>query len=456
MKETAPTDLWNSIDRSLDTDNKADIRVKESFDGWKEQAPPAVWNDISANLKAENSLDQLVTESFDGINERAPESVWSNIENELDINRVWHRILDHLNNRRRVVWWKYASAVVVLLMINPALLNLYDVKLPVSGKAGVAMEINGGQENTVGVVVDSKGTSANLATGIHKEAPLRSNVNEKELTDLNVLHGLASEAQRFDDHKNRIFNESHVSAPLASDQKLSIISLEAVYLPQEFEKNVIEYPVHRDNANDTTNSELKERFSIGLITSVSNTWIVDNEIRNGFRSGSLIENDFSFGTAYGLTAGYRISKKTGIEIESYFNNRITQRSQVYVSGNYIQKEVELNYFKNVASFVYRFQPPFRKSANVVKLGAYYSILKNSATKYDNVIISYNRDLSKKDFGLRLAVGKEYAIGSFNFGYGLLAEYGIKNILGRGSSVPRALNVTKNMGTGVYGNVAYRF
>jgi len=447
ISEQVPDGLWDGIQKGV-AENEFYDSVKTGFEQGDEEVPASLWAGIVSSIDANSSsVDKQVSASFESINEKAPESVWNNVQDELDIDRVWSRLNSILVASKHRVNFLMVTAAIFILMFLAYPVNQYSLYQLSSGTNSPELSVN----KEVGEVKISE-----INEAIYIANNEASNQQSKQQNTLVLIEEL-----------NKPVKNNKVSSPISVVTNTGTEINKSINKGVELSKgkNLIGHlPINLDTrVKDNYDSVLidlitennQTGFSLGAFGGYSNTWIVDNETRSGFKSFSLVENQLSFGNGYGIVGAYKWKTGFNVNVELFVNQSSNQDKLTYVDGNYIEKRTQLNYHK-VAVTMGMAGNKSRKLQNNIQLGLYASKLKNSAILNDGAMISFNNDFSQIDFGLRLLVLKEYKVSQFTISAGLSSQFGLLNITSKNANTPRSLNATRNIEVGVVAALKYNF
>jgi len=439
ISEQVPDGLWDGIQKKV-SENALYASVKTGFEQGDEQVPASLWGGVVSSIDANSSsLDKEVSTSFESINEKAPESVWNNVQDELDIDRVWSRLNSILVASKHRVNFLMATAAIFILMFLAYPVNQYSLYQLSSGTNSPELyedkEI--GEVKIAEINGPSNQHSKQQNTLVLIEELNKPVKNNKVSSPISVVTNTGTEINKTINKGVELSKGKHLIGHIPIDLDIRI----------------------KDNYDSVLIDLIPENnqtgFSLGAFGGFSNTWIVDNETRSGFKSFSLVENQLSFGNAYGIVGAYKWKTGFNVNVELFVNQSSNQDKLTYVDGNYIEKRTQLNYHKVAVTMGMAGNKP-RKLQNNIQLGLYASKLKNSAILNDGAMISFNNDFSQIDFGLRLFVLKEYRVSQFTISAGLSSQFGLLNITSKNANTPRSLNATRNIEVGVVAALKYNF
>ncbi len=449
--DKAPDSAWNKIESELDAD-KIDHAVKSGFDSNLEKAPASIWDTVqdAIDQNEDNSVDLRVAKSYQVITDTAPETVWDRVQTELDIDRVWFRISHLLSRSNRRVNPVFAGIAAALLVLIAFPVNLYrtDEISPIESSSSPVMVVCPNEE--MGISSAKKGSAFGPLAVI--KTPKNSPYKFYRAPNTGFLQKTT----------DSVVSTSSMSIPPAPIQDiLNSVPLSATIqmMPGLFPEVLNgSYNLHEINDSNLVcppTNQLYSKFSVGLFAGLHNSWVIDNETRAGFRPSSLVENELSFGSSYGLVGAYNLSEFHLLNLEVFFNQNNKQDQYIYNNGNYLNKRSELDYYKLALTMGFK-SKGLRTLRTVVYGGVYASKLKYSAVSYNGILISYNDAFDQLDVGIRLIAAKEYSMRRFTASLGLSGEFGLLNIAGANASKPKNLNFTRNLDVGVLSSIRYNF
>ena len=197
----------------------------------------------------------------------------------------------------------------------------------------------------------------------------------------------------------------------------------------------------------------KRRFEAGPVMVYHNSWLLNNETKSSYDKSSLIATDPTYKQNWGLVLNYYLGRKSLIASEAHIS-RVGQQYKMYQQGEYLEKGLELRYYKLYLQYQHNFLEYGKTLPSwlTVKAGAYGGYLyekrgelRTEESKYDNI-----------DYGVKLALGQETDLGRFILGYGVSAERGFNNVFKGTERLPAEFNKTYLLNFGSYINLRYSF
>ncbi len=189
------------------------------------------------------------------------------------------------------------------------------------------------------------------------------------------------------------------------------------------------------------------RFTIGLITSFKNTWLLNQETFNGLRSESLNSTEIIVFPDAGLSLGYSFTGSWSVQAEAYLCSNTGQEYYDYIYGHYSRKRIVLRYSTVALSVKYNTGgergPENRTSINLLA-GGYLSYLHNADRQIDADIEKIRSHYRTFDLGVRLGCEFELHLNNhLSVAPGLSFSMGLANIYKGTGDVPGYLRKTYN-------------
>ncbi|XOV67879.1 MAG: hypothetical protein ACFHU9_01650 [Fluviicola sp.] len=402
--------------------------VRSSFeDSGAEKAPESLWLSINSELE-QREIDTIVKDSFEGQKDTAPEMVWQRVEDQLDIDRVWFNIVGKIKIRHYSRYLRFAAMLLLLLLPFNLDYNLFET-------------------TTVRITTTSTDLSSNDFTSSIDET------NEQPQEEIIVANSFMYQSNvpnssSKDDPKPNVSTHKATSDLTEIDTRLAILDLASI-------DNGLVPAIHPLISPKPKRSV---GLLIGAVTSLENTWVLDNETRSGFDENSLVENEFSLGTSYGIFAEYQMKPRFSLTGEYLFQSRAKQHSHFYDNGIYSHKEQEINSYRLSLLAGWNTRPKFYgvSHSTVFRLGAYYSGVKSNYVQINHAITEVNTIRKQRDAGIRAELGKKVYLKSFALEGGIRANYGLGNLASQKSFIPSHLNFTRLVSGGLYLKAAYAF
>ena len=425
--------------------DKLDDIINSSFsNGENESAPDFVWGGVNDYLDNSSVVDAKVKSSFESANESAPEMVWDKVQDQLDIDRAWVNIVNRITLPRRKRILAYACSVLLLFL--PFVLDHNSIETNPTGL--ISEEITNYSES---------GSELNSPNSDSDKSIVRPIKSDKPLLDFVDLYANQS-AQVNQTNKpgsNAGLNIDPSTIPslisVEIDGTLETLALEPILLAR----------------NDVQPSLLNPRrpivkrnlgITIGGVGSLCNSWVIDNDTRNGFDPESIVENKFSLASSYGAFVDVKIGRRYSIQGEYLFQSKTRQLTQLYIDGEYTLKEREINAYKIVLMASRNFEPKSAglKHSTSIRFGGYLSGVKSDFTRYNDVLLKFNSIYKRNDIGLRFEIAKKIHLKSFSIEGGIKGEYGLLNLAPYQDKTPPHLNFTRTASVGAFIKLGYSF
>ncbi len=470
-----------------------DDAVRGAFASSSKKVPSDLWSAIDDNISPiPQAIDASVKASFDSLNHTVPKEIWGGINKQLNIDTVWSRLNAYLNGRtrRRLLWFRWRIAVVLLLLIGgSATIYYWQQTLDADTKRALSTENN--------MFNDEEATQTN-ADSEQKEYltesindTLNQIVKADDLLDKNLV-GQGSEGdglRRYQSHtqpERKLANESiashnpvnsrayHVALDMHSNEGIVDTERSAQGVG-EFTTTVDNQNPHKDNVTlialtpvpiqiildtvpsmsfDMASNETKNAWSYGAYASPFYGMLWNNESRKGLVASSLIALKPSVSWSTGANFNYDINRNSFLD----FRLGMTQYNQVvgnYRSGRYFEKRSRLNLISGEVSYGLN-KPLQGNSDNVLNISAGIGIdfLVNGSNTYSDD--KRMNEVFYKNINplTSLSVGQVKQLDRFELEYGMKSSIGLFNIFAGDKFLPSDFNVTRTFGVGLY--TALRF
>ncbi|MCF6366212.1 MAG: PorT family protein [Bacteroidales bacterium] len=444
--------------------NKIDDIIKKSYNSLNKTAPEELWQNISDDI----SLDLKIKDSYQKQHSTAPDSVWNNIKKELTIDNVWYRIKRKLNFITFLYRLRNAGFVITASVF---LLGLYNIILKnedITGKNyGNKYFVESNSANSEFLTTEPL-NNPNFNSIITEESYTRrinkTTNNKKNTADVRNRYI----KQNFETKKENINEFGGVAENIVIPAKYQLIPdvvSSDTLMPVTDTLRQLEKlnKINLLNVNTVTfnGNNIKKRrglFFIGTVVNYNYTWISNNETKKAFIPNSLIADDPDYSYNTGLLLGYYLNNRSSLKSEYFFNSKIKQNYGIYTEGQFLHKEIELNYSKVSLSYnrsLLNYKLISNSSLNA-DFGVYFAKLINNSVKYNDIQIQSAENYTQIDYGLKFSVGQTENFKHFKFGYGIDINYGLNNIFKGTAEVPAHFDVTKTFSTGIYFNAVYVF
>lgn len=446
-----------------------DNKIASSFSSHERKAPAGLWPSISAS--EELSTDETaIKESFQNIQTKeAPKKGWTNIKKQLIIDDVWNNILAFQERRRRrvIIWWWSGSLGFLLLLfgltwnyLGDQGTRLKEDKIEVVASSTDESVSNSDDNSESSIQMDSK--RSNIGDESFGFEPYNSviTVSESEVNNLNPGN--------FEANGESIDSEMPAESTSISDSRTdnSDRTLPTRDLHASFESvdqlEVLPAQYVETNANREL-AELRvldltpfKRFEIGLNLSGGNTWLFNNDVKNGFNSNSLIQNKLSTGYSFGLEGFYNFNSRhsvfTGYDVYSVHQ----QNYSYYQSGRLIDKNITLKQQKVILGYKFSFMDrAYNKRNFVIRTGGFFAHSIEEQTEVNYVNNTPNSSFETIDYGVNLGGGIEHKFNRFKLEYGVRSDIGVNNITASSVNLPKKFDYATSFMLGGYVSLRYK-
>ncbi|TNE70819.1 MAG: hypothetical protein EP333_09825 [Bacteroidetes bacterium] len=404
-----------------------DKRILESFKEQKRKAPEHLWEEVAAANQLSGD-EGRIRESFNGVNtQKAPVSSWTNIKRQLIIDDVWTNILTYQKKRKKrlIVWWWTGSvaSVIVFALISGFLVNKEveqkNSNLPENRVELYLKRLNHYSKKSNEYVEPTDkipGFSRQYVSGAFttlSETNIDNSINENKKANINAF--------------------SYENAQLKNESR-SVISISEtnkhVTVKNHFSKgeiNTLETKAFEETTKELLQREFQEkvefrRLELGAHFAVGNTWILNNDVKRGFNSNSLIKDRFSIGHSLGAEIIYKFNHRLALYASYDFHSIVRQNYDFYQSGSLYNRRIKLSQQKVLSGMKFCFDDKVLNKRNfVLRTGVFlaHSIDEEVTTNSENKLTGFEQI----DFGITIGFGTEKKLGL------LIAEYGIRSDIG---------------------------
>ena len=425
---------------------------KHWLDSLKEPAPDGVWNSIS------NELDI--------------DEAWANISEELDLDDVWKNVELELpaqsaspiatSNGRTQRNYRLVAALIFLSLF----MSVNDeLKLDSSDGTRLANEVVMGEKSDV----VAKGSNPDTSTIIQERYNSVRDVNR--IPAFNLIRSASSDARTLGKDQEIFASQKIVETsrlpiwpttrmPIETDGRDVVRNYDQTLLSldssdqREWDKSTAGSKRRKTSFSEGPRNA---RWRIGIIGSVNNTWLLNEETTNGLKRSELNSTIATYGKEFGITLENRIGQRSFLRAEYYFNTEIGQRYREYFNALYQEKNIRLQYQK--AQFAYSWtvlRRPSLFSPNIVG-GVYASKLKLADLTIGDEKSSVSREYTPWDFGVLLGIESEFSLNrNLVVVPGLRTSYGLQNVFEGTSQSPSYFNKTKTATIGFSIAIKYQY
>lgn len=452
------------------------------------------WSDISERLTEKTTIDSAVFKAFEETQSELPIGAWGDMNDSLDIDTVWNRLASRRKRKPIIYWWKVAGVFVLLGILTGQLYNYSNQPNNTTGTRTKIAESahnqnvetsenkthssakntanSSGQDSNTSNHDKGKGRESTTANSINNTS---SNFNYQVVSNTNsidnsVINTVSNSITQIATNNSDLNNGNNSRVVVKEDQsENNTLSSKEITPPQGPIDKLTIKPVHRIESeenprlvigDDSMEQPLvpfrRKRFTIGVLGTFDNTWILDATTREGFSETSLVSNEISFGSSYGIYLDYSLPRHFSLSADFYLNSKLNTINYFYDGGNYIKRETNLEYYKFVLQANKNISFGRRKINSFHSgFGAYYSILNNEIDQLG--VYTENKNYYRNaDFGLKLELGHQIDINHFIVSYGIHLDHGMYNIFKGTAEINSTLNKTNNLSSGGYLRLGFRF
>jgi hypothetical protein len=427
--------------------------------------------------KYRTQVDELLdSQSSQGLykplSQKELDEIWEEISMEIDMDEVWNEISSDLDIVMPVdtssgIFIKTVSAVLIILIgMIPVKKIILDSNYDQPDKF---IEINQNEQptgwpdkNKSGIISPSEKTKSDISPALMRSANNENNGNKAILTERDRT-GLSHEKtitvsnmlviSDLSTHLTEDSNPALFTDHIPAGQSLIL----PVTVPEDDLKRIsvsskidINKPVINTNypaAGHSVPSAGRRNISVGLITVLKNTWLLNNETFEGLKSESLNTSEIVFFPDIGLSLNYSLNKTWQIQADGFFFSNTGQDYLEYYYGQYSRKNIILRYSTIAPSVKYKFNGRShfmsRSSINIL-VGGYFSVLNYANMKINSDLQRIGSQYRQCDFGVR--IGSEIELHLFDhlsLAPGLFLSLGIPNIYKGTGNIPGYLRSTQN-------------
>jgi hypothetical protein len=416
---------------------------------------------------------------FSTLNQSELDGVWEEITAEMDIEEVWNAISSDLDVLMPVdsgsgfVVKTIASVLIILVATIPARKAITDTAInhqdiiienkqseePAALVIKNSIEVSGSRDQAKADISPLSANSSNKVEGYY-------NLTRAQSTSSDLIHGKPLPLS------NDVVSKVMTTTELADNS----ISISPYKIPDGW--NNSPQPLNSDDPGkiklsdnpDFDNLKIKDNSSIssfrlpstergrisgGLIILFKNTWLLNKETFNGFKSETLNTTEIVFFPDAGLSLNFSLNKTWSLQADAFIYSNTGQGYHDYIYGNYSRKTITLKYSTIALSVKYKFKGTGlylpHSSINVLA-GGYFSILQHANQEINKDLENIESLYEKTDFGVRLGGEFEFQISDqLSIAPGMIISLGIPDI-----SKPGYLTRTHNGSAGFNISFYYHF
>lgn len=404
-----------------DSDKHIKKSIKDSFHSVQRKAPVDLWANISkvSNL-TEDEFN--IHNSFNNQTKTAPLETWGNVKRQLIIDEVWDRIVAYEDRRKRKIIWWYIGSISILLLFPLSMLNIN------SNKNISEFRKNKNSIDNSKTIDSLNQKNINISKVDRNDLKLKSN-------DTNLISLGKEKAKSYNNNNSQtvddvISSKNHIiqSNTNLDSSNIERISIEIIPLRKI---HLFEFKRSYDILNstfDTIYSPKNKRFEVGLTACFGNSWLFNNDVKNGLNSKSLINNNLSTGYSLGSIVVYNFNEKSGLELGYDFYSVHKQGYDFYNEGRLVHKDIHLKQQKVSLSYKIRLNDnAYSKRNFVIKTGLFFSHSIKEQASIDGVKNVINSSFDTFDYGLKVGAGIEYNLSKFKVEYGVKTNIGFHNM-----------------------------
>ncbi len=396
-----------------------------------------------------------------------PGEIWDRIEEELNVEDVWQRIDKKLNKDRflqrgkRVVYYAAASLAMLLMF------RLYQSVPNTKNQQQIALNESNAEQKPDNIDIqtikvqqtdDNKGknNSKGLTTRIQQKQKINQTKKDQQLQKItrqtiNFNDPYQNKPQdTISNKESKLIASNNPETTRKNTPPPEELEQKNYLARNEINNNIKNQDINLYNhLNNTENiAPLKNlstrNYYIGIYSKLQNTWLLNNTTIKGLRSDEMTKTIPNFSNDFAIYAGMDISNTMSIMIEADFKLQNKQKYYEYVNGDYVSKEIRLNYNVLRANFKYNFYRFYNNSqlrANIV-LGGYGGLLRYGQLKVKDTKQDVENQYNKYDLGF--VIGYEFDIRFFErvaLIPGVRYKQGLVNIYRGDGVIPASFNKT---------------
>jgi hypothetical protein len=411
---------------------------KKWLESLDEPAPEGVWNSIS------NSLD--IDDTWVRISEELDlDDVWQNIEFQLPAQNILHVPASHVRSKNS--YWLAAMLMLLMLFItNDEPLKMYSaVDSVIADKRVTDSRVpdqNDALTDTLkrDVVESMPFVTDRLPGKKHIIADRLSNQERKAAGKVHDKHTMAKQPMLpvwpFSELPIQasivVSVPNYDQATVSTDSTITSILIDQGAAVKAREKDAVSEEALRP-----------ARWRFGIIGSISNTWLLNNETTNGLKRSSLNSTIATFGKELGVSLDNRIGNRSFLRAEYYFNTETGQRYREYVNALYQEKTIQLRYQKLQLAYSWSVMRRPSLFQPCVFGGVYASKLKVADLTIGSENGSVTQEYNPWDFGVLFGIESEFQLNhKVVVVPGLRTSYGLQNVFEGTSQSPSYFNKTR--------------
>lgn len=386
------------------------------------------------------------------------DNVWNEIQDELDFMETWDNIsakLDEVKPQKgRVVPMRFlkllaATAAILLIMFLPVRYIIDQANQPTN-----ISELSNEGEKTEETISDETALNKTakdedkLVTREVTKLPPENKLNEKSLASsasIELIPIIDSKDYESTAYSNEEIDLSKIQI-LPFDANTLLASNDAIPpLPSETEFKAISEP--------SKSSGISFRVvDIGLVYGYKNTWLLNNETRNGLNPSKLGSTLPTFHQDIGVSSAFEVNNRHLFGLEFLWKSEAGQDYQQYLNANYVEKKINLDYLKLQAFYLWE----NRRIPGQAIVGGYFAKL--TMAEEQQAKTSFNVDNRYCDLDYGLLAGYQFNIALKNriiIKPGVRVSYNLVNIFEGDAITPSHFKRTKNLAASFNISLSYR-
>lgn len=365
----------------------------------------------------------------------------------------WERLQlkrEKQDHKRKIRFWMYFSlSTVVLFVVTMILYDHLSVVKNNSGKNPVQYT-----KSDISIPGDEKNQHDEIKSTKVNDNPLKQEIAENNPSIKNetylVING--SEKPVIKENENDQKTNIELMLPEKNEDKILINYLSDEYSETTFivrdadrTKDSL-YAAELTKRGDTATSSVKinelltqnqssvnnnskligNEIHIGLACQWNVPWILNQNTYGEF-SGKELAYKFGFGTAYGITVGYDVQKRYGVQTGIIIHSRQGQKyHDTFSQYGTVDREVALDYFH--IPVLYKLKRPLNDKTNPAILnivaGLQYGHLKKATETLNGVSTDITERFNRNEIGFVFNIESDiYFANSFYFTLGLNSSLG---------------------------------
>ncbi len=459
--------------------------------------PVDVWHSILQKMDAADTVAGGA-DSTSRADEELFDSGWSGITAEMDIDEVWNKILHDLNRKPVVVGlfprylYRGIAAALLLLISVGGLIYFLSPGHTVSNQPVALIDStfikdkiqpSAKSDETASLQrllsEDSKNAHAidslrqtDITTVGRDSAILAASLHSQRMTGTDDSIALSQspvgpEGERagFPKYKPDVLDQTlpHRPAPLITDGK-ALPEPALIPIGHQLDYNLDLFEFLKRSETGTSNllayNRKDSRWSVGLISAIKNTYLLNQKTIDGFKSDNSNESKIAFIPDFGANIKYAFNQKLLMDMNVFFSSASRQDYNEYLFGKYESTRVQLNYLLAEFSVKHNSSRSFLASEKIIRrnvAGIYLGSLQDAKETVGSRTRNLTSQYSPLDYGV--LAGQEFEIKSrspLKFSAGITAKYGIANAFQGSEHTPADLHRTHNASIEFRMGISWRF